>query len=83
MDYFNDVFTCFRGFESGSCVDCQSMDRTEFALKKIFICVPKMKKSLTGLVRHEGEQLMAEFLFVGELVVDNKASDCKKPTVLF
>ncbi len=33
------------------------------------ICVPKMNKGLTGLERHEGEYLMTEFSFLGELTL--------------
>ncbi len=36
-------------------------------IKNILICVPKMNKGLTGLERHEGEQLMTELKFLGEL----------------
>jgi len=53
MDYFNDVFTTFLGLESGR---CQWRDRklSDF-IKKIFIGVLKMNKSLTGLEWHDGE----------------------------
>jgi len=56
MDYLHYVFTAFPGLESGSCVGCQWRDRklSDF-IKKIFICVPKMKESLKVLKRHEGE----------------------------
>ncbi len=36
-------------------------------IKNILICVLKMNKGLTGLERHEGESLMTEFYFLGEL----------------
>jgi len=50
MDYFYDAFTTFLGLESGSCTGCQWRDRklSDF-IKNIFICVPKMNESLTGL----------------------------------
>ncbi len=32
-------------------------------IKNILISVPKMNEGLTGLKRHEGEQLMTEFYF--------------------
>ncbi len=35
--------------------------------KNILICVLKMNESLTGLERHEGELLMTQFSFLGEL----------------
>ncbi len=37
--------------------------------QKILICVPKMNEGLMGLERHEGEQLMTEFSFLGELTL--------------
>jgi len=37
---------------------------------KILICVPKMKKkSLMGLEQHEGEVLLTQFSFLGELSI--------------
>ncbi len=36
-------------------------------IKNILICVPKMNEGLTGLEWHEGEQLMTELSFLGEL----------------
>ncbi len=36
-------------------------------IKHILISVLKMNEGLTGLERHEGESLMTEFLFLGEL----------------
>ncbi len=35
--------------------------------QKYLNCVKKMNKGLTGLKRHEGEKLMMEFSFLGEL----------------
>ncbi len=32
-------------------------------IKNILICVPKINEGLTGLERHEGEQLTTEFSF--------------------
>ncbi len=36
-------------------------------IKNILICVPKMNEGLTGLERHDGELLMTELRFLGEL----------------
>ncbi len=36
-------------------------------VKNILICVSKMNEGLTGLERHEGESLIADFSFLGEL----------------
>jgi len=46
----------FFKYQSVSCVDCQWTDRklSDF-IKKILICVPKKKESLTGLELNEGE----------------------------
>jgi len=38
-------------------------------MKNILISVPKMNEGLTGVERHEGEQLMTEFSFMGELTL--------------
>ena len=38
-------------------------------IKNILIRVPKMNERLTGLEQHEGEQLLTEFLFLGELTL--------------
>ncbi len=35
--------------------------------KNILICVPKMNGGFTGLEQHEGEELMTEFSFLGEV----------------
>ncbi len=45
-----------------------SMGGSNF-IKNIFISVPKMNEGLTGLEQHEGEKLMAEFSFWGELTL--------------
>ncbi len=42
------------------------MDYFNF-IKNILICVPKMNKDLMDLEQHEGEKLMTEFSFLGEL----------------
>jgi len=40
---------------SGSCVAVNGGTEISDSIKKIFICVPKMNKSLTGLEQHEDE----------------------------
>jgi len=50
MDQFYNLFMIFLKRQSGS----WDRNLSDF-IKKIFICVPKMVKSLTGLGRHEGE----------------------------
>jgi len=37
--------------------------------KNILICVPKMNEGFTDVERHEGELLMTEFSFLGELTL--------------
>ncbi len=51
------------------CIALLSMhgQKAGILLKNIIICVPKMNKGLRSLERHEGELLMTEFLFLGEL----------------
>ncbi len=38
-------------------------------IKNILIYVPKMNEGLMGLKRHEGEWLMTEFSFLGEITL--------------
>jgi len=38
-------------------------------LKNILICVLKMNEGLTGVERHEGEELMTELSFLDELTL--------------
>jgi len=38
-------------------------------IKDILICVPKMTEGLTGVEGHEGEYLMTEISFLGELTL--------------
>jgi len=38
-------------------------------IKNILICVLKMNEGLTGVERHEGEYLMTELSFLGELTL--------------
>jgi len=43
----------------------EGTESSQISSKKVFICVPKMNKSLTDLERHEGEYLMTKFSFSG------------------
>jgi len=38
-------------------------------IKNILFCVLKMNKSLTGLEQNEGESLLTQFSFLGELTL--------------
>jgi len=38
-------------------------------IKNILICVLKMNEGLTGVERHEGEYVMTEISFLGELTL--------------
>jgi len=38
-------------------------------IKNILICVQKMNEGLRLVERHEGEELMTEFSFLGELTI--------------
>ncbi len=68
MDYFNDVLTTSLGHEHGSCIAVCRVRKLSDFIKNILNRVPKMNKGLTGLERHdEGEQLMTELSFLGEL----------------
>ncbi len=55
MDYFNNVFTTFLGFERVSCIAVYAGSKALGFHQNILICVPKMSKGLTGLERHVGE----------------------------
>ncbi len=66
MDYFNDVLITFLGLEHLLAVYGGS--ESSWISSKIFlICVPKMNEDFTGLEQHEGEELMPEWSFWGEL----------------
>ncbi len=49
MDYFNNVFTTFLGLERGSSIAVYGGSESSRISSKIFICVRKMNKGLTGL----------------------------------
>ncbi len=68
MDYFNDVLATFLSLDHVRILAVYGRVRelSEF-IKNILICVPKINEGLMGLERHEGEQLMTEFSFLGEL----------------
>ncbi len=68
MDYFNDGLTTLLCLYCGSTLTVYGRvkELSDF-IKNIFICVPKMNEGLAGLERREGECLMTEFSFLGEL----------------
>ncbi len=68
MDYFNDVLTTFLDLDRVRilAVYLRVRELSEF-IKNILICVLKINEGLTGLERHEGEELMTEFKFLVEL----------------
>jgi len=50
-----DVFSTSLGIESGTCLVVKGGAENSDFIKKIFICVQNINKSLTGLEPHEGE----------------------------
>jgi len=50
------------------CCLCVIQKPSDF-IKNILICVLKMNEVLTGVERHEGEKLMTEISFLGELIL--------------
>ncbi len=68
MDYFNDLFAMFLSLDRVRILAVYGKVRElSECIKNILICVLKMNEGLTGLERHEGELLMTEFSFLGEL----------------
>ncbi len=68
MDYFNDLFAMFLSLDRVRILAVYGKIRElSECIKNILICVLKMNEGLTGLERHEGELLMTEFSFLGEL----------------
>ncbi len=68
MDYFTNLLTTFLDLDRVNYVAVYGrVKELSECIKNILICVPKMNKGLTGLERHEGEQLVTEFSFLGEL----------------
>ncbi len=68
MDYFNDVLATFLSLDHVRILAvCGRVRELSEFIKNILICVPKINEGLMGLERHEGEQLMTEFSFLGEL----------------
>ncbi len=59
MDYFTDLLSMF--------LAVYGVRELSDLINNILICVSKMNEGLTGLERHEGESLMTEFSFLGEL----------------
>ncbi len=68
MDYFTDLLATFLSLDRVKtlAVNGGVRELLEF-IENILICVLKMNGGLSGLERHEGEQLMTEFSFLGEL----------------
>ncbi len=68
MDYFNDVLTTFLDLDHFRILAVYERVRelSEF-IKNILIYVLKMNEGLAGLEWHEGEYLMTESSFLGEL----------------
>ncbi len=70
MDYLTDVFATFLDLRTLQLHCCfRRVRELSDLIKNILICVPKMNKGLTGLERIEGEYLMTEFSFLGELTL--------------
>jgi len=42
---------------------------SDLNILNILICVAKMNEDLTGLEQHEGEEILTEFSFLGELTL--------------
>ncbi len=62
------VLTTFLGLERVSCIAVyRGSKSSRISSKNILICVSKMNEGFRGLKRHEGEQLMTSFFFLGEL----------------
>ncbi len=58
---------CFLKRQSFGGMDFQWRDRNLSGFIKN--CILKMNKSLMGLERHEGDQMMSEFSFLGEIIL--------------
>ncbi len=68
MDYFNDVLATFLELDQVRTLAVYGRVRELLeCIKNILICVLKLNEGLTGFERHEGEQLMTLFSFLGEL----------------
>ncbi len=68
MDLFYDAFVTYLDFQNFGYLDFQWRDRKcSGFIKNILICVLKMNQNLMGLKWHEGEKIMTEFSFLGEL----------------
>ncbi len=68
MDYFNDVLATFLELSKGPYLIVYGRVRELLeCIKNILISVLKLNEGLTFFERHEGEQLMTQFSFLGEL----------------
>ncbi len=64
MDYFTNVLFTFLDLGTLQLCCCLWRDLEHSDLiKNILICVSEMNEGLTGLERHEGEQLMSRISF--------------------
>ncbi len=70
MDYFTDLLATFLELGKVQLYCCLwRVRQLSDSIKNNLICVPKMTEGLTGFKRHEGEKLMTEFSFLGELTL--------------
>ncbi len=63
MNYFNDVLTMFLGLDRVKILAVYGRVIPSDLITNIVICVLKINEGLTGLERHEGEQLITVFIF--------------------
>ncbi len=64
MDYFTDVLAMFLSLDR---VRTLAVYERAHGMQQKYQNAPKMNESLTGSERHEGELLMTQFSFLGEL----------------
>jgi len=59
----------FRGQQEPVPQEAYGLCRSDLNILNILICVSKMNEGLTGLEQHEGEEILTEFSFLGELTL--------------